>query len=89
MNVANNKTDIILEWAFNAFTTTFTLYRNTDNSTTGFIPITNIAGNLTTLTDKYLNPETTYYYKLKAYNSYGSSDFSDTLSQKTGSIYFR
>lgn len=51
-----------------------------------FSEIAGVAKNTTSFIDTNLNPETTYFYRLLAYNSIGESAFSNTASTKTDAL---
>jgi titin len=41
-----------------------------------------VGPNVTTFTDTGLNPGTTYYYRVRSYNTYGESEYSDEIRVK-------
>jgi hypothetical protein len=59
----------------------FKVYRSTDAVT--YTDITHPGPNSTSYTDTGLTANTTYYYKVRAYNDAGSSAYSNTVSVKT------
>ena len=75
-SAVNNK--ITLTWNHQDSAVRYEVYRSTDNKT-----FTKIA---TTTNDKYVNSGltygTTYYYKVKAFNSAGSYKFSNVISKR-------
>lgn len=48
-----------------------------------FLPVATVAANVTTYTDNSLAALTTYAYRVRAYNSHGSSAFSAAVTTKT------
>ncbi len=59
----------------------FKLQRSIDN--TNFNLINTLGANVTSYSDMGLNDATKYYYRVRSYNSVGSSDFSNTASATT------
>jgi titin len=47
-----------------------------------FREIAIVGPNVTTFTDTGLNPGSTYYYRIRCYNSYGDSEYSDEIRVK-------
>lgn len=79
---AVSSSQIDLVWADNAIDETgFVVERSLDN--TVFTPIVTLNANVTTYTDTGLTLSTTYYYRVRAVNSIGSSAFSNTASATT------
>ena len=62
--------------------TGFKIERST-SSTTGFVQIATVGTNVTSFTDTGLARSTTYYYRVRAYNSGGNSAYSNVGSAKT------
>jgi hypothetical protein len=62
--------------------TGFTLERST-SPTAGFALVATLAANSTTYSDTGLAADTTYYYRIKATNSFGSSNYSAKASALT------
>lgn len=78
-----SKSSIGLKWLDNSNNEQgFKLYRSL-TSTGGFIEIASIGANTTTYTDNSLQPQTSYYYKLLAYNQFGSSGYSSVFKVTT------
>jgi len=63
--------------------TSYTLFRNTVNSTNGSIKIAGLSANVTNFSDINLQADTTYYYWLKAYYVSGASPYSAVRSATT------
>ena len=80
---AQTESTIDLTWKDNSdLETGFVLYRSTSESS-GYSEITKCESNETSCTDKSLNPGTIYYYKLRAFNSNGYSDYTPALKVTT------
>ncbi len=80
--VSSNQIDLV--WENVANETSYTLFKNTANSTT--VGISSVIGktvNDTNHNDATLITNTTYYYWLKAYNVYGASPYSTVGSDTT------
>ena len=62
----------------------YEIYRST-TSNSGFVKVAEVAANITTYQDQGLNPDITYYYKIKAVNITKSfeSDFSNEVNATT------
>jgi hypothetical protein len=60
----------------------FAIYRSS-SPTEGFVLIGTVPSNITDYTDNSVDPATTYYYKVLAFNSSGSSSFSNTIAATT------
>ena len=74
---------IKLTWKDNSTGETgFKIERST-SSTTGFVQIGTVGTGVTTFTDTGLASRTTYYYRVRAYNSGGNSAYSNVDSAKT------
>ncbi|MBN1670860.1 MAG: lamin tail domain-containing protein [Kiritimatiellae bacterium] len=74
--------EIKLTWQDNSDNeTTFKIDRSLDGAS--WTRITEPAANTTTCTDAGLAGDTRYYYRVKAYNSGGNSDYANVASDKT------
>ena len=60
----------------------FAIYRST-SPTEGFVQIDVVPANVTDYTDTTVDPATTYYYRVLAFNSIANSTFSNTISITT------
>jgi fibronectin type 3 domain-containing protein len=78
---AVSKSQINLTWADSANETSYVLERSTNNRS--FAAIATPAANATSYADTGLVAGKTYYYRLKAVNSTGSSEYSSTASAPT------
>lgn len=80
---AAGSTEIDLSWTdASSDETGFTIERSL-NGSTGWTEIADLAAGSTSYTDTGLSNGTTYYYRVAAYNSYGSSAYSDTANATT------
>lgn len=71
--------DLSLSWTDNSSNETgFTIERSTDGS--NFVQIASVGENVTSYVDMGLVGETTYHYRVQAYNSAGASDYSNVAS---------
>ncbi len=71
---------IYLKWNDTPNETSYTLFRSTVNNTNNATNIKGIIGGITKTNDIVPSPVTTYFYWLKAYNTGGSSPFSEVIS---------
>ena len=79
---AASRTKINLAWTDNATGETgFRIERSTNGTT--FTQITSVGANVTTYTNTGLTRNTTYYYRVRAYNAVGNSAYSNTVSRTT------
>ncbi len=79
---AISSSQIDLSWSDNSTDETgFDIEGSTDGA--NFTLITSTAANTTGFSDSGLNPSSTYFYRVSAYNSNGNSTFSNTSSATT------
>lgn len=76
---AQNSSQIYLSWNFLANADYYYVYRSTSSGSYNYIT----AVSTTNYPDTGLNPNTTYLYKISAYNSNGTSSYSSVVSAKT------
>jgi hypothetical protein len=77
---------ISLKWTDNSTNeSSFKVYRSL-SATEGFSEVGSTAANVTSFTDNNLQTGITYYYRLRAYNNAGYSDYSSTLAVATLSL---
>ena len=75
---------VTLKWQDNANNeTSFSIQRATNAGFSAGLTIFTVGANATTYTDSSVTLNTTYYYHVKAVNSYGSSAFTNTASVTT------
>ena len=80
--VTNRRID--LSWADNSSNeTAFFLERATNSSFTQNLAITTLGSNATSYQDTSVVPSTTYYYRIRAYNTGGYSAYSDVVNYTT------
>ncbi|UCH34019.1 MAG: fibronectin type III domain-containing protein, partial [Armatimonadota bacterium] len=48
------------------------------SASSGFVQVATVAANVSVYQDTGLSPSTTYYYRVRAYNAYGNSTYSNT-----------
>lgn len=83
---AITSSQIILNWADNSNNETGFIIERKHDLSDPWIQIADINQNTVNYHDTGLNPESTYYYRLKAYNSHGHSDYSNEASATTLSV---
>ncbi|MDN5205237.1 fibronectin type III domain-containing protein [Fulvivirgaceae bacterium BMA10] len=82
--IADLSSEVILSWSDNSNNElNFELERST-MSGSGFSLIHSPVADATSYTDTGLTPETTYYYRLRAVNAIGNSNWSSEISVQTG-----
>ncbi|HAK77919.1 MAG TPA: hypothetical protein DCM71_13670, partial [Runella sp.] len=73
---------IDMSWTDNSDNeTSFEIERSTDKTT--FVKIDEISANLTSYSNKGLTPSTQYYYRVRAKNTFGFSDYSNLIDPIT------
>ena len=82
--VSTNRINLLWENALNE--TSYTLFRNITNDTSGAVSISGTGPNTTNYSDMGLNINTTYYYWLKTYNAAGASEYSTVVPARTKNI---
>ncbi len=81
---ATSSSQIILQWADNANNEDgFRIERCKGSGCTSFTEIGTVGQNVTSATNSGLSRNTTYTYRIRAYNSDGNSSYSNTASAKT------
>jgi predicted esterase len=79
--VSHNKLKV--SWNNNLTNETgYEVYRSGSSGGT-YVIVGTVGANVTSFTDSLLSTNTTYYYRLKAINTFGSSNFTATVSAKT------
>lgn len=78
----NSRSRITLTWTDNASDETgFRIERSTNG--TSFSQIATVSANVKTYVNSNLNPNTLYYYRVRAYNNRGNSGYSNVVSGRT------
>ena len=81
---ASSPDTVMLRWADNSSNeTSFTLQRSTSVDFSTALQTLSFAPNVTSYPDSGLNPETTYYYRLRSANAAGQSGFSNAPAPTT------
>ncbi|MGA1979975.1 MAG: glycoside hydrolase family 9 protein [Sedimentisphaerales bacterium] len=80
---AASSSQINLAWTDNASNETGFYVERSTSSTTGFSQIASLGANVTTYSSTGLTASTTYYYRVRAYNSVGNSAYSNTANATT------
>jgi hypothetical protein len=83
--VASNSTTINLAWKDNATNETSYIIQRSLTESSGFATVATLSANTTSYSNSGLNSSTTYYYRIQAVNSSGSSAWSTVVSAKTTS----
>mgnify|MGYP001586837867 CR=1 FL=1 len=80
INAPQNKKNINLTWSDNSNNEQgFEVWRST-KSNTGFTKLATVSADKTNYLNTGLKASTTYYYKVRAYNSAGNSSYSNVAS---------
>ncbi len=80
------KTSINLKWKDNAANEQgFVIYRSSSLSGT-YTEIGKVTANVTSYSDQSLQPGTSYYYRVCAYNAAGTSEYSNVLTARTTAL---
>lgn len=77
---------ITLNWQDNSDNEAGFSLERSDNEAFTDATIIDIGANQTEYTDTGLTPETIYYFRIRAYNADGNSDYSESISQTTTSL---
>jgi fibronectin type 3 domain-containing protein len=81
---AASTSQINLSWVDNATNESgFKVERSLTASSSGFSQIATVGANVTAYQDTGLAPSTTYYYRVRSYNTSGDSAYSNTYAVKT------
>jgi hypothetical protein len=81
--IAASSSEIGLSWTDNANNENGFAIERSPNGTDGWSEIGTAGPNSTSYTDSGLTPDSAYYYRVSAYNSIGSSGYSNTASATT------
>ncbi|MBC8344832.1 MAG: fibronectin type III domain-containing protein [Candidatus Marinimicrobia bacterium] len=86
--VSNTDSTVTLSWFDNSTAEDgFKIDRSTEEAS-GFANVGSVGPDITTYTDKGLKQSTTYYYRVYGYDSSDQSEFSATVTVKTGEKYY-
>ncbi|MCJ7795719.1 MAG: fibronectin type III domain-containing protein, partial [Thermoleophilia bacterium] len=81
---AVSSSQINLSWRDNSTNESGFKIERSLSSTTGFSPIATVGANVVSYSNSGLSASTTYYYRVRAYNTAGDSAYSNTASASTG-----
>ncbi len=81
--ISASSNQIDLTWSNVSNETSYTLFRNANNTTNSATNIFGSAADVTVFSDTNLSSDTWYYYRVKAYNDGGSSNYSIVASNIT------
>ncbi len=81
--VAVDDTQIALSWTDNSSNETGFEIERSANGSTGWTPLQTTGLGESDFTDGQDNPGTTYYYRVRAINASGNSDYSNTANATT------
>lgn len=79
----NSSSDISLNWTDNANNEAGYVVERSTTSGSGFVEIATLGANTTGFNDSGLSANTTYYYRVKASNTQGSSNYSNETQATT------
>ncbi|WP_199915426.1 cellulase family glycosylhydrolase [Aquimarina spinulae] len=80
---SNSNSQINITWTDNASNEEAFEVERSANGTSGWVSIANVSANITNYLDAGLTANTTYYYRVKAKNTGGSSEYSNIASATT------
>lgn len=81
---ATSSTTMMLSWSDNSVDETgFSIERSQTSATSGFSQIASTAANVRSYNDTGLTALTTYWYRIRAFNSGGDSNYSNVVSAAT------
>ncbi len=83
ISTALSRSRIKLAWVDNSSNETGFCIERAKSLTDIFTVVANIGPNSTSYTNRNLSRSTTYYYRVRAYNTYGNSAYSNTAYAKT------
>lgn len=83
---ATSSSQINLSWTDNSNNEQGFKIEYSLSSSSGFTEIATVGANITTYSNTGLNANTTYYYRVRAYNSAGNSAYSNTASATTAQV---
>ncbi len=75
--------EVILNWTDNSNNESGFELQRSESEGSGYVTIETTVGNITSYVDAAVAPEQTYYYRLRAVNSYGESPYTQPVSATT------
>ena len=85
---SNTDSTVVLSWVDNSSAEAgFKIDRSVEE-TTGFANIGSVGPDITTYTDRSVKQTTTYYYRVYGYDGSDQSEYSATVTVKTGETYY-
>ncbi|SEM06442.1 Por secretion system C-terminal sorting domain-containing protein [Aquimarina amphilecti] len=86
VGVSNTTNSISINWVDNADNESGYSIERSLNENSNFQEISTVNTDITSYQDENLNPNTTYYYRVRAYNDVGFSEYSNVLELTTEAV---